>query len=76
LKLLLIFIVVVLSGAAVVERINRDVMRVMDLPEVLERFSRLGAEPVRMTSAEFARFVKSEIEDAARIAQAAGIKAR
>jgi tripartite-type tricarboxylate transporter receptor subunit TctC len=64
------------TPAALVERINRDVMRIMDLPEVLERFSKLGAEPMRMTSAEFARFVKSEIEDSARIAQAAGIKAQ
>jgi tripartite-type tricarboxylate transporter receptor subunit TctC len=59
---------------ALVERINRDVMRVMDMPEVLERFSKLGAEPMRMSSAEFARFVKSEIDDSTRIAQAAGIK--
>src|SRR5688572_6200904 len=48
---------------AIVERINRDVMRVMDLPEVLERFARLGTEPMRMSAAEFARFVKSEIDD-------------
>jgi tripartite-type tricarboxylate transporter receptor subunit TctC len=64
------------TPAAVVERINRDLMRVMDMPDVLERFARLGAEPMRMTSAEFALFVRSEIEDAARIAQAAGIKAQ
>ena len=64
------------TPAAVVERINRDLMRVMDMPDVLERFARLGTEPMRMTSAEFARFVKSEIEDSARIAQAAGIKAQ
>jgi tripartite-type tricarboxylate transporter receptor subunit TctC len=64
------------TPAPVVERISRDVMRIMDLPDVLERFSKLGAEPMRMTSAEFARFVKSEIDDAARIAQAAGIKAQ
>jgi tripartite-type tricarboxylate transporter receptor subunit TctC len=62
------------TPAQIVERINRDVMRVMDMPGVLERFSKLGAEPMRMTSGEFARFVKSEIEDSARIAQAAGIK--
>ena len=61
---------------AIVERINRDVMRTMEMPDVLERLTRLGAEPMRMTPAEFARFVKSEIEDAARIAQAAGIKAQ
>jgi len=64
------------TPAAVVERINRDLMRIMDMPDVLERFARLGAEPMRMTSAEFARFVKSEIEDSARIAQAAGIRAQ
>ena len=61
---------------AIVERINRDVMRTMEMPDVLERLTRLGAEPMRMTPAEFTRFVKSEIEDAARIAQAAGIKAQ
>jgi tripartite-type tricarboxylate transporter receptor subunit TctC len=64
------------TPAAIVERINRDVMRLMDMPDVLERFSKLGAEPMRMSPAEFARFVKSEIEDSARIAQAAGIKAQ
>jgi tripartite-type tricarboxylate transporter receptor subunit TctC len=64
------------TPAAIVERINRDLMRVMEMPDVLERFSRLGAETMRMTPAEFARFVKSEIDDSARIAQAAGIKAQ
>lgn len=64
------------TPAAVVERINRDVMRVMDMPDVLERFAQLGAEPMRMSAAQFARFVRSEIEDSARIAQAAGIKAQ
>ena len=62
------------TPATVVERINRDLMRIMDLPDVLDRLARLGAEPMRMTTAEFARFVKSEIDDSARIAQAAGIK--
>jgi tripartite-type tricarboxylate transporter receptor subunit TctC len=64
------------TPAAVVERINRDVMRIMEMPDVLERFAKIGAEPMRMTSAEFAHFVRSEIDDAARIAQAAGIKAQ
>jgi tripartite-type tricarboxylate transporter receptor subunit TctC len=62
------------TPAAVLERINRDLMRVMDMPDVLDRFAKLGAEPMRMTPAEFARFVRSEIDDAARIAQQAGIK--
>lgn len=64
------------TPAAVVERINGDVVRAMGMPDVLERFARLGAEPVRMSPAQFAQFVQSEIADAARIAQAAGIKAQ
>ena len=64
------------TPSAIVERINRDVMRVMDMPDVLERFSKLGAEPMRMSPAQFTRFVRSEIEDSARIAQAAGIRAQ
>jgi tripartite-type tricarboxylate transporter receptor subunit TctC len=51
-------------------------MRVMQLPEVLERFARIGAEPMQMSAAEFSRFVRIEIDDSARIAQAAGIKAQ
>ena len=46
----------------------------MDTPDVLERYARLGAEPMRMDPAQFARFVRGEIEDAARIARAAGIQ--
>jgi tripartite-type tricarboxylate transporter receptor subunit TctC len=64
------------TPAAIVERINADVLRVLGMPDVLERFARLGADAVRMSPAEFARFVRSEIDDSAKIAQAAGIKAQ
>jgi tripartite-type tricarboxylate transporter receptor subunit TctC len=62
------------TPAPVVQAINREVMRAMDMPDVLERYARLGAEPMRMDPAQFARFVRGEIEDAARIARAAGIQ--
>jgi tripartite-type tricarboxylate transporter receptor subunit TctC len=62
------------TPAQVVQAINREVMRAMDKPDVLERYARLGAEPMRMDPAQFARFVRGEIEDAARIARAAGIQ--
>jgi tripartite-type tricarboxylate transporter receptor subunit TctC len=58
----------------VVDRINGDLMRVFEMPDVLDRFAKLGADAMRMTPAEFARFVRSEIEDSARIVQAAGIR--
>jgi tripartite-type tricarboxylate transporter receptor subunit TctC len=54
--------------------LNADVNKVIQMHEVRERLASLGAEPMSMTPAQFSRFVKSEIEDAARIAQAAGIK--
>ena len=62
------------TPAAVVEKIARDLGRVVAMAEVRERLAGLGAEPMSMAPAEFARFVRSEIEDATRIARAAGIK--
>ena len=57
-----------------VQKVNADINRVVQMPDVRERFAGLGAEAMAMTPGEFARFVKSEIDDAARIARAAGIK--
>jgi tripartite-type tricarboxylate transporter receptor subunit TctC len=62
------------TPAPVLERIARDLGRVVAAAEVRERLATLGAEPMTMTPAQFASFVKSEIEDAARIARTAGIK--
>ncbi len=63
------------TPAGVAEKIARDVARALEAPDVRERLTKFGAEPMRMTPAEFARFVKREIDDAARIVKAAGIKA-
>jgi tripartite-type tricarboxylate transporter receptor subunit TctC len=62
------------TPASVVDKLAKDVARVLAAPDVRERFATLGAEPMSMTSAEFARFVRSETEAAARIMKAAGIK--
>jgi tripartite-type tricarboxylate transporter receptor subunit TctC len=58
----------------VVARIARDVQRAWAAPEVKERLSQIGLEPMPMTPAEFRAFVRSEVEEAARILQAAGVK--
>jgi tripartite-type tricarboxylate transporter receptor subunit TctC len=58
----------------VLQRVNADIGKVVQMAEVRERFAGLGAEPMAMTPAQFARFVRSEIEDAARVARAAGIR--
>jgi len=46
------------------------------MPDVKERLSSLGAEPMTMTPAEFAGFVKGEFDTSAKIAKAGNIKAQ
>jgi tripartite-type tricarboxylate transporter receptor subunit TctC len=62
------------TPAAVVEKLSKDVARALATPDLRERLAKLGAEPMNMTPAEFARFVRSEIEESTRIIKAAGIK--
>jgi tripartite-type tricarboxylate transporter receptor subunit TctC len=62
------------TPAAVVQKVSADLARVVTAPEVRERLATLGAEPMSMTPEEFTRFVRAEIEDAGRIARAAGIR--
>jgi tripartite-type tricarboxylate transporter receptor subunit TctC len=58
----------------VVEKINRDVNRVLREPEVRERLTALGAEGMQMTPQEFDKFMRSEMDDSAKVVKAAGIK--
>jgi tripartite-type tricarboxylate transporter receptor subunit TctC len=62
------------TPADVVDKINRDVNRVLREPDVKERMAALGAEPMSMTPAEFDRFMRTEMDDAARVVKAGGIK--
>ena len=54
--------------------LTRDVPRALASPGALERLTKLGITPMNLTQSEFAKFVRSEIEDYARIARAAGIQ--
>ena len=60
----------------VVDKINADVARVLQMPDVRERLAALGAEPMVMTPAEFRKFMREEMDDLAKVAKAAGIKAQ
>ena len=62
------------TPAEVIEKINRDVNRVLSEADVRERLTSLGAEAMPMSTAEFDRFVRAEMEDAAKVVKAAGIK--
>jgi tripartite-type tricarboxylate transporter receptor subunit TctC len=60
----------------IVEKIARDLAQIVATAEMRERLARLGAEPMAMTPAEFARFVRAETEAAERIVRISGIKAQ
>jgi tripartite-type tricarboxylate transporter receptor subunit TctC len=64
------------TPANIVEKIARDTNSVIASADVREQFAKLGSEPLSMTSAEFAQFVRKEIDDNARVIKAAGIQAQ
>jgi tripartite-type tricarboxylate transporter receptor subunit TctC len=61
---------------SIVHKIEKDVARSLATPELRKLFSKLGAEPMSMTSSEFSKFVRSEMESVARTIKAAGIKTK
>jgi len=60
--------------AEVVDKINRDVNRVLRDNEVRERMGSLGAEAMPMSAAEFDKFMRLEMEESAKVVKAAAIK--
>jgi tripartite-type tricarboxylate transporter receptor subunit TctC len=62
------------TPAEIVDRLNRDVARVLAEPDAKERLAAIGAEAAALSPADFERFLRAEIEEAARIVKVAGIK--
>jgi tripartite-type tricarboxylate transporter receptor subunit TctC len=60
--------------ADVVSKISADTRKALADPGVREKLANTGNSPMDMSPGEFARFVRSEIDDYARTARAAGIK--
>jgi len=60
--------------ANIVEKINKDVNRAVADPGVSAQLAKLGNDTMSMSSAEFSRFVRREIDDYAKVIKAAGIK--
>ncbi len=64
------------TAAELVDKINKDVARALQAPDIKERLANLGAEAMPMTPAEFKAFVHAEIDESAKVIKAAGIKAQ
>ena len=61
------------TPAEVVDKLAKDIARALATPDLREWLAKHGADPMSMTQPEFARFVASESESAARIIEAARI---
>ena len=59
---------------AIVQKLHAATVKALGEPEVKERLAKLGADPMPMSMPEFEAFMRSEVDDAMRIAKAAGIK--
>ena len=62
------------TPAPVVARLNGELLKVMQLPEVRERLSVVGALPTTSTPEAFGRFIDSEIARWATVVKASGAK--
>ena len=64
------------TPAAIVARLNRELVDIMRVPELREKFLKEGAEPQTNSPEQFASYIRSEIAKWAEIVKLAGITAQ
>jgi tripartite-type tricarboxylate transporter receptor subunit TctC len=64
-----------MTPRAIVERLNREALRVLQLPEVRDRFMAEAFEVPRDTPEQFAAHIKADVPKWAKVVKEAGIKA-
>ena len=62
------------TPAPIVDKLYRETSRILALPDVREKFSKLGMEVIGNTPAEFAAVIASQIPERKRLIEAAGIE--
>ena len=58
----------------IVERLNSEIVRALNVPDLRERLASQGADPVGNTPDQFTAFIQNEIAKWAKVIRAAGIK--
>ena len=58
----------------IVTKLNTELIRILNTPNMKERLANLGAEPMGNTPEQFAAFIKSEIPKYAKVIKASGAK--
>jgi len=59
---------------AIVHTFNREVQRILNLPDIKDRLSRTGAEPVFITPEQFDAVIKADAAKLGKLVQEAGIR--
>ena len=59
----------------IVAKLNAEIVRILQMPDVKARLSEQGAEPVGDTPEQFAEFIRKETVKWARVVKASGAKA-
>ena len=62
------------TPATIIARLNAEAVRVLQLPDVKERFVSQGLEPVGSTPQELAAYIRSETDKYAKLIRQVGIK--
>lgn len=62
------------TPAPIVEKLNSEINQILKQPDVVERFSLLGAFPLGGTAAEFDRFIRTDIAKWKRVVKERNIK--
>ena len=62
------------TPAAAVNRLNADINKALQLPDVRQRLASLGADPLGGTAKSFGDYIKSEIEKYTKVVRDGGLK--
>lgn len=57
-----------------VARLNREIVKIMGLPDVREKFAQQGVDPASSTPEEFAQLIRDEVARWGKVIRGAGIK--
>ena len=60
---------------AIVDTLNREVVKITQRPDAREQFAAQGADPVGSTPGEFGQHIRTEVAKWAKVAKAAGLRA-
>lgn len=63
------------TPAAIVDKLNKEITAIQDVPEVQKRFAEEGADVIKMTPAQFVAYMDSEMAKWGRVIKEGNIKA-